>query len=43
MYENESKRSLTIGIIGTLVFVIASVIIFIKYTSPNIIGILKQL
>ncbi len=41
-YENESKRSLTIGIICTLVFVIASVLIFFKYTIPNVGGILKH-
>ncbi len=41
-YENESKRSLTIGIICTLVFVIASVIIFFKYTVPNVGGIVKK-
>ncbi len=41
-YENESKRSLTIGIICTLVFVIASIIVFFKYTVPNVGGILKS-
>ncbi len=41
-YENESKRSLTIGIIGTLAFIIASVIVFFNFTAPNVGGILKS-
>ncbi len=41
-YENESKRSLTIGIIGTIVFVIASILIFFNFTAPNVGGILKH-
>ncbi len=40
-YENESKRSLTIGIISTIFFIIASFVVFFKYTFPHIEGILK--